>query len=345
MIDYRSKEHRRESFVRWFAWSVVHDDCDPSLYMLNYLFDRFEFNTEQRYWVSFLYGTTYQLPTAWVIANEFPDFELVDQSRLVDWNNLNYKRLRYQTDMKWNKGHLPAQYESYRNWILTGFDSQRERFADLCRFDSATNYRRVFAEASKIHKFGRYSTWFYLQTLKHCTGLDIEPSDLILEDESGSRSHRNGLLYALGRENMIDVPFKEISGLEGWLDELNVHAQSILEEVKREVPVEFRHRVDFFAMETCCCSFRKIFRKRHGRYLGYYIARQSEEINKVQADGWNGICWRPFWDARKETLHENLQFDVIDEDRMSEFLDTGTISLLEMMYVGYTSFHLTEKLF
>ena len=49
---------------------------------LNYLFNRYEHNLEQKLWIAWIYGTTYHLPTAWIIWNEFPDFELVGLERL-----------------------------------------------------------------------------------------------------------------------------------------------------------------------------------------------------------------------------------------------------------------------
>ena len=65
----------------------------PNPHMLNYLFDRYEHNIEQKLWVCWLFGTTYYAPTAWVIWNEFPDFELVGSQRLEGWNSENYRRL------------------------------------------------------------------------------------------------------------------------------------------------------------------------------------------------------------------------------------------------------------
>ena len=108
MLDYRLEQNRREAFIRWFAWSLKYDDCDPAVCATNYLNKRYEHNDEQKLWLCWLYGNTYYLPTAWILMNEFPDFELATVDRITQWNTANYKRLRYQTDTKWNKGHLPA---------------------------------------------------------------------------------------------------------------------------------------------------------------------------------------------------------------------------------------------
>jgi Alpha-glutamyl/putrescinyl thymine pyrophosphorylase clade 2 len=278
--------------------------------MTNYLFRRFEHNKEQKLWIAWLYGTTYYLPTTWVIWNEFPDMELVGVDRLTKWNNENYKRLRYQTDTKWNKGHLPAQFVSYKNWV--GNRSQREAFAPFVDSSPQENFDRLWLEVkSKFHKFGRYSTWFYLQTLKQCCDMPIEPSNLMLNDHDGSRSHRNGLCMAVGEDDWYD---QKLTGKQ--LEYLDEQANYILKQVREEFP-----NTDYFDMETCLCSFKKLFRTKHGRYLGYYIDRQAEEIAQCEKDGWFGIDWQPLWDSRVETLQKKLLTNKIDNSKMSLYLE------------------------
>jgi hypothetical protein len=327
--DYRLTENRREAFVRWMAWSIIHNDCDPSIYLTNYLFDRFEHNLEQKLWICWIFGTTYHVPATWVIWNEMPDFALVDKDRLEDWNSHNYKRLRYQTDTKYNKGFLPQQYASYRDWVYANGTSQREALRKfvLPHADPKDNFRRLFGEVSdKMYKFGRYTSWFYLQTLKQCAGVNIEPPNLLLAD-SGSRSHRNGMCYAVGKDNWVDTKIPE--AMIAWME---CEAASMLEEVRALVPQDKKHCVDFFAMETCLCSFKKLFRVKRGRYLGYYLDRQAEEISKCQTDGWSGIDWNPFWDARTETIDPRLLGGRIQEERMAEFVDIGCLSSLEYVF-------------
>jgi hypothetical protein len=330
-VDYRLKENRKQAFVKWMVWSMLYEDCDPSLFMTNYLFDRFEVNSEQRLWLCWLYGTTYYLPTAWVIFNEFPDFELVDQKRLEDWNNANYKRLRYQTDTKYNKGHLPAQFASYRAWIHSTAKTQREKFKQLTTNKCPEkNYQLVFDEITgNLHKFGRYTAWFYIQTLKHCAKINVDAPNLILEDFSGSKSHRNGLCYATGHDEWVNQKLtKEQTNV------LNVEAAKMLKEVNLYMmQLDFTEQADYFAMETCLCSFKKLFRKSRGRYLGYYLDRQAEEIAKVEQDGWSGICWKPLWDARNETIKrpELLGGNVVPE-RMVHFLDNGSLERLDYLW-------------
>jgi hypothetical protein len=325
-MDYREKTNRTEAFIRWYAWSLKFKDCDPSVWCTNYLHDRYEHNDEERIWFAWLYGNTYQLPTAWVLKNEFPDFELATVDRIEEWNSRNYKRLRYQTDTKWNKGHLPSMFDSYKKFI--GNSTQRKIIESCFGDNEEQNFDNLWKQINKnLHKFGRYSTWFYLQHLKHTANISISPTSLMLDDYSGSRSHRNGLLYALGMEDKIDqrLTISEYAYLENA-------GREILNEMKYRFP-ELSSEIDFFTMETCLCSFKKIFRTKHGRYLGYYLDRQSEEIQKAENDGWYGIEWEVLWQSRKETLDERLSFKSnISKEKFSYFLDHGGMESLNWMF-------------
>ena len=301
-----------EKFVEWFGKSVEIDDCDPALYMINYFFDRFEFNREQKYWLCWLYGTTYHFPTAYIIWNEFPDMGLVDMDRLKEWNDKNYKRLRYQTDTKWNKGHLPEMFESYRKWLAG--KSQHEKFQSLIGGDKNIDFNILWKESKSWFKFGRYTAWFYLQTLKHCVGLPIEPTSLMFEDYNGSRSHRNGFCHVVGHESLIDA---KLSDME--LSYFTQTAEQLLQITKSNYPL-IADKIDYFAMETVLCSFKKLFRTKDGRYLGYYHDRQAEEIKKAEKDGWIGINWQPLWDCRNESLCIEYLEGAISKDKMKLFL-------------------------
>jgi hypothetical protein len=325
-MDYRLQQNRREAFIRWYAWSLKYDDCDPAVWATNYINDRYEHNDEQKLWLCWLYGNTYYLPTAWVLMNEFPDYELATVDRMTQWNTANYKRLRYQTDTKWNKGHLPTMFASYQQFI--GGRTQRERLESYYGDNEKANFDNLWASVkSSLHKFGRYSTWFYLQHLKHTAGVRIDPTSLMLDDYDGSRSHRNGLLYALGREDSVD---RKLTAVE--YANLESQAEEILTETQARFP-ELASSIDYFTMETCLCSYKKIFREHHGRYLGYYLDRQAEEIIRVEGDGWYGIDWDVLWQSREETIDLRLDHKRgIDKEKFKYFINTGKMDNLEWMF-------------
>lgn len=325
-MDYRLEQNRREAFIRWYAWSLKYDDCDPAVWATNYLNKRYEHNDEQKLWLCWLYGNTYYLPTAWILMNEFPDYELATVDRMEQWNTSNYKRLRYQTDTKWNKGHLPEMFASYQQFI--GNRSQRERFESYYIGSPEENFNSLWNVLKEnLHKFGRYSTWFYMQHLKHTADIDIQPSSLMLDDYDGSRSHRNGLLLAIGQDNDYD---RKLSKSE--YRNLESISNSFIDEMVDRFP-ELKDDINFFTMETCLCSFKKIFRTHHGRYLGYYLDRQAEEIQQCEKDGWYGIDWDVLWQAREETIDLRLDHRRgIDKEKYSSFMNTGKMENLEWMF-------------
>jgi len=305
-------DKRINQFIEWFGTSVETDDCDPTLYMMNYIFDRFEFNLEQKYWMCWLYANTYNFATAFVIWNEFPDFHLVDMDRLKDWNNKNYKRLRYQVDTNWNKGHFPQMFESYRDWVGEG--SQHDKFQSLLTDQPADNFDILWKEAKSWWKFGRYMAWFYLQTLKHCAGVPMEPSSLMFSDYEGSKSHRNGFCYAIGKDELVNVKLRVQQVIE-----FHNRGEDILTVTKQEYP-HLINKVDYFAMETALCSFKKLFRTTEGRYMGYYHDRQAQEIKQVEKDGWIGINWTPLWQCRQENIDPKYLGGKIDKEKMKLYL-------------------------
>jgi hypothetical protein len=325
-MDYRLSQNRREAFIRWYAWSLEYKDCDPAVWCTQYINNRYEHNSEQRLWLSWLYGNTYQLPTAWVLMNEFPDYELATVDRMEWWNTNNYQKLRYQVDTKWNKGHLPPMFASYQKFI--GKNEQRDVFESLYGDNESQTFDNIWSALNKnLFKFGRYSVWFYMQHLKHTAGVHVEPTSLMLNDYSGSRSHRNGLLMALGQDDDYDTHLQSND-----YSRLEAQATEILEEMRIRFP-HLANEIDFFTMETCLCSFKKIFREHHGRYLGYYLERQSEEIQQAEQDGWYGIEWEVLWQARNETLDPRLTGrNSINKDKFSDFVRTGRFEKLDWMF-------------
>jgi len=305
----------QEMFIEWFGRSLEIEDCDPALYMSNYFFDRFEYNTEQQLWLTWIYGTTYYWPTAYVVWNEFPDMELVGVDRLRDWNNANYSRLRYQTDTKWNKGHLAEQFISYKEHV--GDRTQYEALTEGFVGDPIKDFYTLWDRVNSWHKFGRYTSWFYIQSLKQTCGINVDVDSLWLHDRSGSKSHRNGMCYAAGKEEWVGEKLDAIQ-----IDHLESLGREMLEETKRRYP-HVADKADFFAMETSLCAFKKLYRRSRGRYLGYYLDRQAEEIKKVENDSWNGIDWQPMWDARQETIDSKWLMSTIDPNLYNVYLDTG----------------------
>lgn len=302
--DYRLKENRREGFKKYFYGILKTEEYDPFYYTANYLYERFDLNKEQMFWFSWLYGFIYNGATAWVVFNEFPDFENVDVDRLKEWEIKNYKRMQFETDTRHKKCKIHEAFVCYKKAV--GNKTQEEFFNTLCCYDDPkVNFRILWDYIREnFYLFGRYSTFFYTETLKRCNGLNIECDSLFLEDIPGSKSHRNGLCYVLGKDEW-DLSKKNTDfKYESWMIEyLKEEGDKIIKEMKVEFP-DVINLIDYFSMETALCAYKGFFRKR--RYFGFYLDRDCSQIKFAESKCWNGIDWNVFWQCRKECLREEL---------------------------------------
>jgi len=184
---------------------------------------------------------------------------------------------------------------------------------------------------TRFYKFGRFSAWFFLQHLHHTAGIPNVPSSLLLNDFAGSKSHRNGLLMALGMDDKYD---QRLTATE--YDYLECESRYIMTEMIDRFP-QLTADINPYTMETALCAFKKIFRTKHGRYLGYYNDRVSEEIKRVEKDDWSGIEWNVLWQARQEELDSRLSSSkVIQKGRFGELMDTGNVDRLDWMFAEDT---------
>jgi hypothetical protein len=118
---------------------------------------------------------------------------------------------------------------------------------------------------SKLLSFGRYSTFFYTETLKRCCKLPIECSNLMLGKDGAS--HTAGLMWALGMEELEYELDKWTPELLSWMAK---QANRLLEGYKDKYP-ELLDWLDYWSLETSLCAYKGIYRRN--RYMGYYIDR------------------------------------------------------------------------
>lgn len=286
---------RLAEYVAYHRESAAAGDIDPSYAMLRYVADRFELNDEQRYWLAFIYGLTYCGASVFYVYNEFPDFESVDSGRLQRWwDDRGRASIICQTDRRWVRSgnqFVPA-VESYRRWIGRG--TQGEHFAALTQAATPeARYDEVYRAATRLHSFGQFSLFLYLEALHTITPVDLAPTDLDLDV---AHSCRNGLCYAYGYDQ--------------WLTPAEARTPAGAHAAIREAWDDVRHRLaeavspapNVWNVETTLCAYKKY--KRGSRYIGYYLDRQASEVAKMQQRVPDGVAWRVLWDFRRETYRE-----------------------------------------
>lgn len=271
--------------------SMEAGDVDPSYSMLRYVCERFELNTEQRFWLAWLYATCYCGPAVFYIYNEFPDYENVDDARLERWWAGNRQRLLFQTDRRWvrSRNQWTAMFRSYRDTI--GPLTQEQRFMLLKTSDRHLNYDNCWEAFGRMYQFGRFAMFLYLEAVHVVTGFPMMPRSMTLADAD---SCRNGLALAIGRSDL---------NTHGTDRKLGRKEQVTLQRafdstVTRLERADERNNV--WNIETTLCAYKKYCYGK--RYVGYYLDRQRDEIFAMQKNVPRGVEWDVLWEYRRETF-------------------------------------------
>lgn len=281
---------RLAAFTDYYSQSARIGDIDPQNACLRYVADRFELNSEQRYWLAFLFGTCYCAPTVFYIYNEFPDFENVDIGRLQRWWNLNRGKCMFQTDrLRVKTQNLFVEtFVSYQR--LIGARTQRQAFFDAAGARGVGSrsdmYRAAYGFGAKVRNFGRFTMFIYLELVHELTDFKMQPHEL---DVRNALSVRNGLCYALGFDQLIDAELSKLQVLR--LEQQFVRVTS---QMQRQFP-----KASAWSVETALCAFKKHIRGK--RWVGYYLDRQHDEISQMQRTVPTGVDWNVLWQHRKET--------------------------------------------
>lgn len=298
---------KQQLFVEYYKNMYETGDIDPAIWMMKYIIDRQELNKDQVLWLCFLYGVTYQLPSAYLIWNEYPDLELVDEERLYKWWKPEvYNKIPFQKDKLKQRPLFPVTVLSYQK-MLKG-KTQSEFFDEILNKSPEENFNLLWDKLYKnIKHFGRFSVWNWVQVLKDVAGYKIKPNTLFL-GESNAKTHTCGICLALDMpEKLKHYKFtpKEIY----FMNEKTAEMKEAIQQMN--IPV------DEFSIETVACAYKKIWRNYQSRYTGYYLDRQAEDIQHLQKY-FHGVDWDLLWQARQECLDYYMNKYKIDTTRYKE---------------------------
>lgn len=280
-----------DGFIEYHIKSSQAKDIDPSNDCLRYVADRFELNIEQRYWLAFLFGTCYSSTNVYYIYNEFPDYENVDVNRLQRWWDSNRNKTLFQTDRLRVKtqNKFVETFVSYSN-LLNG-RSQSDFFQSLKQPTKQMTYDNCYKDLSEIRNFGRFTMFIYLEMVNVLTGYELEPTYLDLKN---AESCRNGLVYHLGNYEL------DTHKTKNKLEPKHIkYLQYKFKELHNEIKLLNIDHTNIWNIETTLCAYKKYNKGK--RYIGYYIERQRQEIQKMEANVKDGVDWSVLWDFRNET--------------------------------------------
>jgi len=252
-------------------------DVDPAIIGLRYVADRFELNTEQRYWLAFLYGCTYSAVTVFHMYNEFPDPDRVDITRMQRWWDNNREHVIFQTDR--------ARVRSNNQFVDAVISYCNLTRGAAARYFNTNDPAEMYDRVTAIHTFGRFTAFNMLDAINTITHQHVMLPYLDMRE---AVSCRNGVAYAIGREDLVTKDKLPASDLR-----LLHRAMCHLVE---------NNKGNIFNIETTLCAYNK-YRKGQ-RFVGYYIDRHKKELLKYERAVPEGVCWDVLWHFRAETFDQ-----------------------------------------
>jgi len=317
--DYRLPENRREYFTALYRMNLEHRVMPGLVYLYMPELARVEgWDNEQKLWFAFLNGNTQNPITSYRIFREFPERPRTTEEfkRITDYFNDNWGTLSFDQDRRHQKRDFPDAVVRYHA-LVREVGSQEA----LLTGDFDTLWNKVF---HFYYGFGRLASFSYLEYVK-IMGFGDQCTNLFLEDKSGSKSHRNGLLFLLGMDELVwdkrldnghTGEYENFKKMCSWLgNEANAYLRTC--GIKHE-------DLGYFTLESNLCTFKNSFFRR--RYPGVYADMAWDRIKWYEERGMNDVTkpFRKMREALPDWLREECEDKPVPRDeKASKFADTG----------------------
>lgn len=301
-LDYRLPENRKDYFSQLYRMNLEHRIMPGLVYLyMPELRKRFKWDDETALWFATLNGFTQSPITSLRMLYELPKVPTTDAEidKFATWFDTEWATLHFDSDRLKNKRNTVTGIRSYMNLV-------KEYGSQTALFDRSLSYEELWSRVSRIYGMGRLSCFSYLEYIK-IMGYGTECTDLMLTDKDGSRSHRNGMLFLVGWDDLVwdkrlDNGFNgEYDNFKGMCKQLTEGADNFLRQFSTanpDVP-----DAGYFTFESQCCQFKNGFFGR--RYPGVYADM-----------AWDRIKW---YDER-DMGHWTLVFKSMREDNLPEWL-------------------------
>lgn len=343
-MDFRDPQVRKEVFMRLFEFHTGYGIQPGLVYLYLPEIAKHEgWTIEQKLWAAFLEGICENPCTVWAIMQFFPELPRTDQERwsFEEWHIEHWRLLDYDRDTRYNKGHACEQLNSYVQ-NLDGLSQEDFFKGKLFDSDPKIWFNNIWAAVNKFYKFGRLTSWSYIEFIKILTGWNFEYSSLMMNDLEGSKSHRNGVLRVMGRDDLewwkgnnngitrhnFDICY--CTELYGW---------KLLAELKERFKDKpWNKDIGFQTLESTLCTFKNCF---HGeRYPNVYTDMSYDRIKKAETLWEKSIFsldFSIFWDIRKKKLPKELLLEYNPNDpglkpsKQNYFKETGHLPMLSIL--------------
>ena len=303
MKDYRLPENRAEYFTALYKMNLEHGVMPGLVYLyMPELARRYGWNTEQKLWFAFLNGMTQNPITSLRLFDQLPVTPPAGAqlTRFTEWFNAEWDTLQFDTDRRYQKRDTLEAIKTYAK-LVEEFGSQEAML-------TGKTYEELWdLVRNRYYSFGRLSSFSYLEYV-YLNGYGADCDDLLFSDKSGSKSHRNGMLFLIGKDELVwdkRLP----NGQDGNYPKFNLMCGFLAAEADKFVD-NFRAanpdvpNTGRFTMESNLCTFKNHFFGR--RYPGVYADMAQDRIEWADARDQSAYT-EVFKDMRSQLLPEWLR--------------------------------------
>lgn len=334
-IDWRLKENRREAFQRFYSFHLQYKTHPGCVYFaLPAIAEAYDLDHSQKAWLTWLNGNTQNPAMSLLLLQEAPNSW--EWRKAVDFWNDNFRKMDWDTDRRHQKSKFGVATESWfttygmaaeQGWFIAG----QKGWDDTWGFAKGQPY------------MGRLSAWSMIEYARILFGSIVpDAGSWLLQDVSGSRSHRNGIAVVKGYDAWSwDA---EAPSLLGIVEELEEYADDLLTEARvRNGDMGWKHPdVGRLTMESALCTY-KSWHKPNRRYPNVYSDMMYGRLKKAEARF--GDRFQILWDARSKALPIELRLEDNPLDpgvapiKQNWYRETGEILMMDSMFPDMSSFN------
>lgn len=305
------KRYRKQVFLSMLEPEKGYIDGATDYCMLMPFSKQFGLNTEEKLWLSFLYGLTYSQTSAMRVFIEFPDLGSINLNALRDFWGSEKSTLYFSKDklrIKNNDQFIPS-IMSMKSKLVESESSFEQLYAEHDTFERL--YKWVIKEWRFFGPHGAYL--FFDSVYGLLPKLYKDPNKL--DWKNCGKTVAQGMSHLLYLDELSSVSVKEhnLSKYDNFVNKL-----------------QDRSNQPKIIIESTLCAFRKLFKGT--RYSGYYADRMLEEVSeslKSVPTFWreNGI---DLYEYRAKSIPECLRGETqgwsgIRQERMRDWLDKGVL--------------------
>jgi len=332
MRDLRAPECRYEVFLDFWGFHTQLKAHPGAVYhLLPAIADSFQLDDEGRAWLTWLNGNTQNPATSLLLLE-------ASGGSPAGWRNAVKLWEDHRSDMQWDtdRRHQKFKFGEATEKFITAYPD-----AGLYKWKQTgqAGWPEMWKWALSLPHMGRLSSWSMSEYAQILLGSEYIPdaSSLLLEDSSGSRSHRTGLAVVAGYTEPVDgieVPWwtwKETKPLLGELTKLG-------DQLYLDGGIGFGGTR--YTLESALCTY-KSWHKPNRRYPNVYNDMAYDRIR--HAERLWGNRFDVLWEARAvhlprwARLEDNPNDPGLSPVKQNHYLQTGQTVMMGHMFPEYWS--------